>query len=60
MLIYGVLLSTLAYMTMIPQILHKPDLAGRMMSWAIDLTQYDTSYEPWLAIKAQVLADFLA
>jgi hypothetical protein len=30
------------------------------MSWAIELTQYDISYEPRLAIKAQVLADFLA
>jgi hypothetical protein len=44
----------------IRQILHKPDLAGRMMSWAIELTLYDISYEPRLAIKAQVLADFLA
>jgi hypothetical protein len=44
----------------IRQILHKPDLAGRMMSWAIELTQYDISYEPRLAIKAQVLPDFLA
>ena len=30
-----------------------------MMSWAIELTQYDISYEPRLALKAQVLADFL-
>jgi hypothetical protein len=44
----------------IRQILHKPDLAGRMMSWDIELTQYDISYEPRLAIKAQVLADSLA
>ena len=44
----------------IRQILHKPDLAGRMMSWAIELTQYDISYKPRLAIKAQVLANFLA
>ena len=44
----------------IQQILHKPDLAGRMMAWAIELTQYDISYESRLAIKAEVLADFLA
>ena len=31
-----------------------------MMSWVIELTQYDISYEPRLTIKAQVLADFLA
>jgi hypothetical protein len=30
------------------------------MSWAIELTQYDISYEPRLAIKAQILANFLA
>jgi hypothetical protein len=30
----------------IRQILHKPDLAGRMISWAIELNQYDISYEP--------------
>ena len=30
------------------------------MSWAIELTEYDISYEPRLAIKAQVLANFLA
>jgi hypothetical protein len=40
--------------------LHKPDLAERMVSWAVELTQYDISYEPRLAIKAQVLVDFLA
>jgi ribonuclease HI len=31
-----------------------------MMSWAIELTQYNISYEPRLAIKAQALADFRA
>jgi ribonuclease HI len=31
-----------------------------MMSWAIGLTQYDISYEPRQAIKAQALADFVA
>ena len=41
----------------IRQILHKPDLVGRMMSWAIELTQYDISYELRLTIQAQVLAE---
>jgi hypothetical protein len=44
----------------IRQILHKPDLAGRMMTWAVELSQYDISYEPRQAIKAQALADFVA
>jgi hypothetical protein len=42
------------------QVLHKTDLAGRMMTWAVELSQYDKSYEPRQAIKAQVLAEFLA
>ncbi|XP_020963855.1 uncharacterized protein LOC110265278 [Arachis ipaensis] len=43
----------------IRQVLQKPDLAGRMMTWAIELSQYDLQYEPRHAIKAQVMADFL-
>jgi hypothetical protein len=30
-----------------------------MMAWAVELSQYDISYEPRQAIKAQVLAKFL-
>ncbi|XP_016195017.1 uncharacterized protein LOC107635985 [Arachis ipaensis] len=41
------------------QILQKPDLAGRMMTWAIQLSQYDLQYEPRHVIKAQAMADFL-
>ncbi|XP_020978259.1 uncharacterized protein LOC110271602 [Arachis ipaensis] len=29
------------------------------MAWAIELSQYDLHYEPWQAIKAQAMADFL-
>jgi hypothetical protein len=36
----------------IRQVLHKPDLASRMMAWAVELSQYDISYEPRKAIKA--------
>ncbi|XP_072076612.1 uncharacterized protein [Arachis hypogaea] len=43
----------------IRQVLQKPDLAERMMTWAIELSQYDLQYEPRHAIKAQVMADFL-
>jgi ribonuclease HI len=31
-----------------------------MMAWAVELSQYDISYEPRQAIKAQVLAEFVA
>ena len=30
------------------------------MAWAVELSQYDISYEPRQAIKAQALADFVA
>ncbi|XP_016205999.1 uncharacterized protein LOC107646322 [Arachis ipaensis] len=43
----------------IRQVLQKPDLAGRMMTWAIELSQYDLRYEPRHAIKAQAMVDFL-
>ncbi|XP_016199102.1 uncharacterized protein LOC107640063 [Arachis ipaensis] len=43
----------------IRQVLQKPDLAGRMMAWAIELSQYDLQYKPRQAIKAQAMADFL-
>ncbi|XP_057756174.1 uncharacterized protein LOC130975385 [Arachis stenosperma] len=43
----------------IRQVLQKPDLAGRMMTWFIELSQYDIRYEPRQAIKAQAMADFL-
>ncbi|XP_057730205.1 uncharacterized protein LOC130945514 [Arachis stenosperma] len=43
----------------IRQILQKPDLAGRMMTWTIELSQYDLRYESRHAIKAQAMTDFL-
>nr|XP_025703596.1 uncharacterized protein LOC112805422 [Arachis hypogaea] len=43
----------------IRQVLQKPDLVRRMMTWSIELSQYDIRYEPRQAIKAQAMADFL-
>ncbi|XP_021975538.1 uncharacterized protein LOC110870669 [Helianthus annuus] len=39
------------------QILAKPDVAGRMAKWAIELGGYNILYRPRPAIKGQVLAD---
>nr|XP_027063201.1 uncharacterized protein LOC113689657 [Coffea arabica] len=44
----------------IRQILVRPEASGRLTKWAVKLGEYDLSYEPRTAIKAQALADFLA
>nr|XP_017221509.1 PREDICTED: uncharacterized protein LOC108198257 [Daucus carota subsp. sativus] len=41
------------------QIMHKPEVTGRMMKWAIELGQFDIDYRPRTAIKGQALADFI-
>ena len=41
------------------QVLHKPEVSGRLMKWAIELSEFDIRYKPKTAIKAQVLADFI-
>ncbi|XP_030942028.1 uncharacterized protein LOC115967081 [Quercus lobata] len=40
--------------------MNKPEAAGRMVQWAIELSQFDIEYHPRMAIKAQALADFIA
>ena len=42
------------------RILSKPDLAGRMITWSVELSEYAIRYQSRGAIKAQVLADFVA
>ena len=41
------------------QVLHKPETSGRLMKWAIKLSEFDIRYKPKPAIKGQVLADFV-
>nr|KYP41385.1 Retrovirus-related Pol polyprotein from transposon 297 family [Cajanus cajan] len=43
----------------IRQVLQKLDLAGRMMKWSVELSEFSIKYEPRGASKAQALADFL-
>ena len=40
--------------------MNKPEAAGRMVQWAIELSQFDIEYLPRTAIKAQALVDFIA
>ena len=41
------------------QVLHKPETSGRLMKWAIELSEFDIRYKPKTAIKGQILADFI-
>ncbi|XP_038699702.1 uncharacterized protein LOC119997000 [Tripterygium wilfordii] len=41
-------------------ILHRPELSGRIIKLAVELSEYDITYQPRTAIKSQVLADFVA
>ena len=40
-------------------ILHKPDLTGRMLQWAIELSEYRIKFQPRLSMKGQMMADFV-
>ena len=39
--------------------MNKPEATGRMIQWAIELSQFNIEYLPRTAIKAQALADFI-
>ena len=41
------------------KILHKPNLSGRLINGTVELSQFNISYEPRKAIKAQALSDFI-
>ncbi|MCI26673.1 maturase K, partial [Trifolium medium] len=44
----------------IKSLLGRPDMAGRMLKWSLELFKFDICYESRKALKAQVLADFVA
>ena len=43
----------------VKQVLHKPEVSGRLMKWAIELSEFDIRYKPKTTVKGQVLADFV-
>uniref|UniRef100_A0A2N9FUY0 Uncharacterized protein n=1 Tax=Fagus sylvatica TaxID=28930 RepID=A0A2N9FUY0_FAGSY len=40
--------------------MNKPDAAGRLVQWSIEMGEFDIDYRPRTAIKAQALVDFIA
>ena len=40
-------------------ILHKPDLTGRMLKWVIELSEYGIEFQPRLSMKGRLMADFV-
>jgi len=52
---------TVVVMTNFPiqKVLQKPDVAGRMVRWAVEQSEFDIRYEPRGSIKGQVYADFV-
>ena len=41
------------------QILHKLETSGRLIKWAIELSEFDIKYKPRTTVKGQVLVDFI-
>ncbi|XP_072052062.1 uncharacterized protein [Arachis hypogaea] len=42
------------------QILSKPELAGRLTKWSIELSEFDIQFQPRGSVKSQCLAEFVA
>jgi len=52
---------TVLVMTDLPiqKVLKKPDVAGRMVKWAVELSEFDIKYEPQGPIKGRIFVDFV-
>ncbi|XP_022855998.1 uncharacterized protein LOC111377175 [Olea europaea var. sylvestris] len=42
------------------QVLQKPDTSGRLLKWAVELSEFDLVFKTRAAIKGQALANFVA
>ena len=45
---------------LLKKVMNKLEAAGRLIQWAVELSEFDIRYQPRNAIKAQALADFIA
>ena len=45
---------------LLKKMMNKLEVAGRLIQWAIEFSEFDIKYQPRNAIKAQVLVDFIA
>ncbi|GJT18857.1 reverse transcriptase domain-containing protein [Tanacetum coccineum] len=43
----------------IQQVLSRPEVAGRLQKWSIELGEYAIHYRPRVSVKGQILADFI-
>lgn len=43
----------------IKQVMRKPEALGRIVRWAIELSEFDIRFKPRGTIKAQALMDFI-
>ncbi|GKF79682.1 reverse transcriptase domain-containing protein [Tanacetum coccineum] len=43
----------------IQQVLSRPEVAGRLQKWSIELGEYAIHYKPKVSFKGQILADFI-
>ena len=41
------------------QVLHKLETSGRLVKWAIEMSEFNIRYKPKTSIKGQVLVDFI-
>ncbi|KAL0331409.1 UNVERIFIED_CONTAM: hypothetical protein Sangu_1686400 [Sesamum angustifolium] len=46
--------------TLLKHVLGRLEALGRLVKWAIELSEYDISYLPRTTIKAQALVDFIS
>ena len=40
--------------------MNKLEVAGQLIQWAVELSEFDVRYQPRIAIKAQALVNFIA